>query len=146
MSVDLALVDTNVLVYSLYQNAEHHQPASALLDQGQAGQLALCVTAQVLAELFAVITDRRRVNHPFSSHEARDIVQRVLAMPGMVLLPTPVDCVARWLSLVEQHPVRGGELFDVQLAATLLGNGVTRIYTYDRPHFERFTELDVLTP
>ena len=33
-----------------------------------------------------------------------------------------------------------------ELAATLLGNGVSRIYTYDRAHFENFNELEVLVP
>ncbi len=45
-----------------------------------------------------------------------------------------------------QHPVSGAGIFDVQLAATILGNGVARIYTFDRLHFERFDELEVLTP
>jgi predicted nucleic acid-binding protein len=32
------------------------------------------------------------------------------------------------------------------LVATMLGNGVRTIYTFNREHFERFDEIDVLTP
>jgi len=37
-------------------------------------------------------------------------------------------------------------VFDLQLAATMIENGVRRIYTYDRADFEILAELDVLTP
>jgi len=37
-------------------------------------------------------------------------------------------------------------IFDLQLVATMLANGIRRIYTYNRGDFERSTEIDVLTP
>jgi predicted nucleic acid-binding protein len=37
-------------------------------------------------------------------------------------------------------------VFDLQLAATTIENGVRRIYTYNRADFETVEELDVLTP
>jgi predicted nucleic acid-binding protein len=40
----------------------------------------------------------------------------------------------------------GADIFDVQLVATMLANDVTRIYTYNRPDFERFGEVKILTP
>jgi hypothetical protein len=30
--------------------------------------------------------------------------------------------------------------------AAMLGNGVRRIYTFNRTHFEAFPEIEVLTP
>lgn len=67
-------------------------------------------------------------------------------MPGLRLLPVPEDVVTRWVDLVEQHPTTRGHVFDRQLAATMLGNGVTRIYTYNRPDFELLEGIEVLTP
>ena len=43
MSDDIALVDSNVLVYALFRGCEHHERCRALLDQSQAGQVELCV-------------------------------------------------------------------------------------------------------
>ncbi len=40
----------------------------------------------------------------------------------------------------------GGEVFDLQLAATMLANGVTHIYTYNIGDFEIFKELTVSEP
>lgn len=45
-----------------------------------------------------------------------------------------------------QRPVVGGDLFDIQLIATMLGNGITRIYTLNRDDFVPFSELEVIAP
>jgi predicted nucleic acid-binding protein len=37
--------------------------------------------------------------------------------------------------------VTGGAVFDLQLAATMLANGVNRIYTYNTGDFDLFKEL-----
>jgi predicted nucleic acid-binding protein len=95
MSDERSLVDTNVFVYSLYPENEHHVKCKALLDRGQAGELALCIAAQVVGELYAVITDSRRVTNPFEPNEALDAIEQILAMLNMVLVPTPLDLVTR---------------------------------------------------
>lgn len=37
-------------------------------------------------------------------------------------------------------------MFDVQLAATVIENGVKRLYTYNSADFELIPDLEVLTP
>ena len=86
---DLVLVDTNVLIESLFDGAPHHAAAAALLERAQTGDVELCVLPQVLAEFYAVV---------------------------------------------------------VVLAASMLGNGVRRIYTFNRSDFVRFSEVEVLEP
>jgi len=48
--------------------------------------------------------------------------------------------------VIFRQPLTRGAVFDLQLLATMLGNGVRTIYTFNRQHFERFVEIDVLTP
>lgn len=62
------------------------------------------------------------------------------------MLPVPTDLVSRWCQLLERYPVTGRAFYDVQLVATMLGNGVTRVYTYDRKDFQRFAEVEVVSP
>ena len=64
----------------------------------------------------------------------------------MTLLSVPTDVVARWMELARRRPVAGSRVFDLQLIATMLANGVSRIYTYNRSDFEPFEEIEVLTP
>jgi predicted nucleic acid-binding protein len=48
--------------------------------------------------------------------------------------------------LLRRRPVTGGEVFDLQLAAAMLANGVNRIYTHNTGDFEAFKELVVSEP
>lgn len=146
MPDDLALVDTNVLVYAVYQDSPHHGRCRALLDKAETGDLRLCVAPQNLAEFYAVVTDPRRVDAPRSPSEALDAIEHVLAMPGISLLVIPNDTVDRWIALMRKRPVTRGAVFDVQLAAIMLGNGVRKICTLNDSDFRGFEELEVLAP
>lgn len=138
MSTELALVDSNVLVYAFHKEAEHHLASRDLLGRAQRREAGLCVASQNLSEFYAVITNPKRVTKPRPPEEAADAVGLILAMPGMTLVPTPADLVDRWVALVRRQPVTRGAVFDVQLAATMLANGVRRIYTYNGAHFRQF--------
>ena len=62
------------------------------------------------------------------------------------VLPVPARAVEGWLDLLRSRPVTGGAVFDLQLAAAMLANGVQRIYTYNTSDFEGFKELAVSEP
>jgi hypothetical protein len=48
------------------------------------------------------------------------------------------------MALLQRHPVTGGDVFDLQLVATMQANNVQRIYTSE--DFEVFPELTVTAP
>lgn len=146
ISNEFVLLDTNVLVAAFFQEHEHHAVARALLDRVHAGELSACVVPQILAEFFAVVTDSRRVTSPRKPDKALEAIEKLLSISGMNILPVPVDVVPRWIILVRQNPATRGAIFDHQLAATMLGNGVHRIYTFNRNDFEKFHQLEVLMP
>ncbi len=93
-----------------------------------------------------MITNPRRVSAPFTSDEALAELEKIRALPGLTLLPVPLDVVDRWIALLREHAVTGRHIFDAQLVATMLGNGLTRLYTLNRTDFERFPGIEVLTP
>jgi toxin-antitoxin system PIN domain toxin len=146
MSDDLALVDTNVLVYSVFPESDHYEASRTLLDGAQAGQTLLCLAPQVLIEFYAVVTNPKRVAQPRRPEEAIEVIEKFLSMRGATLLPVPPDVVSRWLALARKYPVAGSATFDVQLVATMLGNGVRKIFTFDRDHFDRFDEVEAIIP
>jgi hypothetical protein len=92
------------------------------------------------------VVTSQRVGSPMTSKEALAAIATYLAMPGMIVLPVPVDVVGRWTNLLRRHPVTGQNVFDVQLVATMLGSGVRRIYTWNVRDFRPFKELQVLVP
>ena len=145
-SDEMAMLDTNILIYAYYEDAPQYPAAFPLLDRAQEAGASLCISPQVLAEFYAVITNPRRVSAPFTSEEALAEIQKLRALPGLTLLPVPLDVVDSWVGLLREHPVTGRHIFDAQLVATMQGNGITKLYTFNRADFERFPGLEVLTP
>jgi predicted nucleic acid-binding protein len=51
-----------------------------------------------------------------------------------------------WMELLRRNPVRGGDVFDLQLVATMQANNIHRVYTFNAKDFEAFPELTVVVP
>lgn len=144
--VDPALVDTNVLVYAVFPAEPHHVASRALLDQAKNPGAGLCVAPQNLIEFYAVVTDPRRVAQPKTPDEALVAIDDILALPGLTLLVVPADLIARWSQLLRQSAATKKRAFDTQLVATMLANGVSKIYTFNVTDFQQFSQLQVVTP
>jgi toxin-antitoxin system PIN domain toxin len=144
---DHALVDTNVLVYAADTSSSFHESSRQLRDRGFRGEISLVITPQVLLEFFAVITSPRRVATPRSPEEARAEVEKYVRADHMLKIYPDRAALEQTLSLLHRHPqVARQEIFDLFLVATMLANGITRIYTYNQQHFTRFAGIEALTP
>jgi predicted nucleic acid-binding protein len=144
MSVEPGIADTNVLVYALDADAPQHAEARALLEAARDGVATLYVTSQILCEFYSIVTNARRVSKPRSSAEAVDAISELLAF--LHVLPVPAHAVEGWVNLLRRRPVTGGDVFDLQIVATMQANDIHRIYTFNTGDFDAFTELSVLTP
>ena len=146
ISPELAMLDTNVLIYAYYEDAAQYPAAFPLLDRAQEAGALVCVSPQVLAEFYAVITNPRRASALFTPDEALAEIEKIQPSFTLTLLPVPLDVVDRWVALLREHHLTGRHVFDAQFAATMLGNGITKLYTFNRTDFERFPGIEVLTP
>jgi toxin-antitoxin system PIN domain toxin len=144
MSVEPGIVDTNVLIYALDADTPQHVAARALLDAAREPSTTLFVTSQILCEFFSIVTNPRRVPKPCSAMEAVAAISDLLTY--LHVLPVPARAVDGWLDLLRRRPVTGGDVFDLQIVATMQANGVGRIYTFNVADFEAFPELSVVTP
>jgi predicted nucleic acid-binding protein len=137
-------LDANVLVYAFDTNAPQHLASRSFLDAGRTGTTTLYVTSQVLCEFCSIVTNPRRVFKP------RAVADAIAAITDLIsflhVLPIPARTVEGWLDLLRSRPATGGAVFDLQLAAAMLANGVQRIYTYNTSDFESFKELAVVEP
>ena len=50
------------------------------------------------------------------------------------------------MALLRRRPVTGGDVFDLQLVATMQAHHIQRIYTFNTKDFEVFSELTVVAP
>jgi toxin-antitoxin system PIN domain toxin len=146
MSIEPGVVDANILVYGVDARAVQHASSRALLDAAQDPATTLYLTSQILCEFYSIVTNPRRIAVPRSPLEALHAISALLSLPGIRVLPTPAQAVVGWMVLLQRHPVTGGDVFDLQLVATMQANNVQRIYTFNTKDFAVFTELTVLAP
>ncbi len=146
MSVEPGMLDANVLVYAVEAGAPQHANSRALIEAARDPASTLYLTSQALCEFYSVVTNPRRVTVPRSSAEAVQAISALLALPGIHVLSTPSRAVAAWIALLQRHPVTGGDVFDLQLVATMQAHNVQRIYTFNAADFEKFPELTVTAP
>lgn len=143
---DALLLDTNVLVYALDNSSEHHAASRAILEQAQSPDAGLCVTSQSLAEFYSLVTNPKRVASPRTVDEALATVEAIASLPGLTVLPVPFDVVPRWVELCRKSPVKGARIYDLQIIAVMLANGVQRICTFDVEDFAPFKDIQVEVP
>jgi predicted nucleic acid-binding protein len=104
----------------------------------------LFVTSQILCEFYSIVTNPRRVAKPRAAADALTAISGLLAF--LHVLPVPTHTVDRLLDLLRRHPVTGGDVFDLQIVATMQANGIDRMYTFNTADFEAFSELSILAP
>ena len=146
MPVEPGVLDANVLAYAVNADAPQYASSRALLESASDSSVTPFVTSQILCEFYSLITNPRWVVVVSSPTEALGIISAMLALPGLHVLPTPVSAVAGWRKLLQRHPATGGDVFDLQIVATMQANGVNRIYTFNNGDFKVFPELAVLAP
>lgn len=143
---ETALVDTNVLVYAADGTSLFHQSSKHLRDKGLRGEVSLCVFPQIFSEFFAITTDPRRVTNPRAQEEAIAEIEKYLREEHLLKLYPGPDIIEIMLDLLRRYEIRRQEIFDLQLVATMLSNNIKRIYTFNRGHFEKFTEIEASEP
>jgi uncharacterized protein len=144
ISIEPGIIDANVLVYAMDADSPQHSASRALLDSARVSSTTLYVTSQILCEFYSIVTNRRRVRNPRTVEEAVKAIAGLLAF--LHVLPIPARAVEGWLDLLRRHPVTGGEVFDLQIIATMQANGIQRIYTFKSDDFRTFSELRILNP
>ena len=145
MSVEPGVVDANILIYALDADAPQHAACRTLLEAAQGETpAALYVTLQILCEFYAIVTNGRRVPKPKSFADALAAISGMLGF--LRVLPVHVSTIDEVMALLRRHPVKGGEIFDLQIIATMKLNGVQRIYTYNTDDFKPFAEIVTVKP
>jgi predicted nucleic acid-binding protein len=87
------------------------------------------------------------VTTPRSSEEARAEVEKYARADNILRIYPDTTALEHIIELLQHHPqVARQEIFNLFLVATVLANGVARIYSYNQQHFTRFAGIDVLTP
>ncbi len=143
MTNDFALVDTNILVYSCNLLSPDFEAAKEFLEES-VPEGNLVTSAQNLVEFYSVITDPKTVGHLNDAGLAWIQVQKWADLFSKILVPQ-TQTIQTISVLLKKYPVKGAEIHDVHLAATMIDNGVKTIYTADERVFRQWG-LKVINP
>jgi predicted nucleic acid-binding protein len=140
------LFDTNILVYANNLDSPLHEPCRKLLDDALNGRITAYIAHQNLLEMYAVVTDKRRVENSLTPEAANSLINFYLSAKNItVLYPSPATFSVLGNLIANHNPISHG-IFDLVLVALMIENGITTIHTANTRHFTNFKEITALTP
>ena len=141
-----SLIDTNILVYAYNVDSSFHEKAKKIIQKAVKGELTAAVSVQNLVELYAVITDKRRVEHPLSPIRARDLVEFYNYQKNIQVIAPSARTIEILTGFIQKHKPRGQLIFDFLLVATMIENDIHEIYTSNTTHFKPFETINAINP
>ncbi len=144
MAENNIFVDTNVWVARILKNHTFHKRAKDALDEHTKNKEYLYISSQIIREIISVCTLGKGLSRPLTWDELYQELAAVLKQ--VVLLPENSKTVARLVDLGKQYRVRGKQIHDANIAATMLANSISRILTFNPDDFKRFDEIEVIIP
>lgn len=138
-------VDTNVLLRLIQRKQPRHDLITTALRRLVARDVELCFTAQNLGEFWNVST--RPVERNGFGLSIQETEAHVRAIEHtMIFLPDDERVYRLWRRLLVSHDVRGVQVHDAHLAATLESHGVTHLLTFNGADFKRFPSVVPVHP
>ena len=139
------LLDSNILL-RISKHDDPHHPVIRQALRALVGQAArLCYTSQVLGEFWNASTRPRDKNGLGLSIIETDRLARVIER-DLEFLPDSREVHDRWRSLLVAHGIRGVQVHDARLAASMYVHSVKRLLTINVRDFRRFEGLHALHP
>lgn len=136
--IDKLFIDSNILIHATNpQSPEHNAARSAFKKYLQSGA-KLFVSRQVLREYASVMTGKAAMN---VADTQKNIEQ---FMRGMTVFHDSPESFALWREFVQRYDVKGRNIHDCNIAATMMANGVTSILTHNDRDFARYTDITVI--
>jgi toxin-antitoxin system PIN domain toxin len=128
--------DTNILFAACDADSPHHAAARTFL-ASHAGDSEFCLCEQVLLELYCLLRNPAVSRPPLSALQAVSCIRQLRANPHWRIVDVVpgqggMDDVWR---LAEQDAMPFRRVFDLRLAFTLLGHGVTDFATRNARDF-----------
>ncbi len=131
-------LDTNILVYAVdFSDKEKHGTASAIVARALSGEQEVCVSNQVLSELYATLV---RLKVP--DEKASDFVES-LSDTAVKKADYSFTTV---FSAIRLSRDCGAHFWDALIAATMIENGVFEILTENEKDFAKIPGIRARNP
>ena len=142
----ISLIDTNILVYANNEDSPYHKISKDLVEKALSGDIEVVLSIQNLIEFYAIITDKKRVEHPVSPKRAKELLEFYQVNEFTTIIHPLHQTVTTVAELIERYRPKGQSIFDYLLVATMRDHAISQIYTSNTKHFKTFDFLKVVNP
>lgn len=142
MAAELVFVDTKVIVAASVEGHPSHALVTAYLERLAKAGAGICFSTQVCREFMVVLTRGPVENRSFEPPEALAVLAEWRG--SCVVLEDSELVLADLLALVRRYSVRGKQIHDANIVASMRAHGITRLATLNVTDFRRFEDLIVL--
>jgi predicted nucleic acid-binding protein len=129
-------LDTNVLVYSVFEDTSQHQIAlnivNSLIDRPQ----DWIISEQVFFEFYRAVRNPNAVTKPLNAHEACNRIRYLKEELGVAVCAYSSDFFSDIITHLDQPQFNPKKTHDVILWTTLVRNGVKEFYTFNGKDFK----------
>ncbi len=140
------LLDTNILVHGYNKSSPHQKEAAVIIRRVMQGELHAYITPQVLYELFAVITNPKRVEKPVSAKEAADLCIDLWECNEIEKINPSGVAPIEVFRLAESLKLSKAKVFDCVLAVAAKEKDVDTIYTENVGDFKGYSFVKAVNP
>ena len=127
------LIDTNILVHAYNKDSPHRSKAIDILKELIQGKHVISV--QNILEFYSTIT--KRVSSPLEPKVAKEKATRLFRSNAKKIMAN-YGAVSKALELAADFDLKGGEIFDAMLVATMLEYDIKTILTENENHFNKY--------
>lgn len=138
-------VDTNVLLYAFNVTSPHNAVAKKTLETLLSQQEDVGFADIVMFEFIAQATSINRPGPSPTAGQALAQLENWLTSKSAKVIRSKPGDLKTFARLCVESGRSGQNIFDVQVAAICIDNGVTEFVTADKG-FEKFTELRIRNP
>lgn len=139
------LLDTNILLRISKNDDPQHPTISGALRVLVAQDARLCFTSQILGEFWNASTRPLDQNgfglNTDETNRLASVIER-----DFEFLPDSRDVHDRWRLLLVDHEIRGVQVHDARLAASMYVHGIAQLLTANVRDFQRFKGLRAIHP
>ncbi len=142
MKDEIVLIDSNILVYAYDKfDIEKNKKSMQILEKCWKKELKLAVSIQNLSEFYVVTT--KKFKAPIEKNIISNITKKIIEFEYWKILIPKESTLIKAMEINEKYNT---EYYDSLIAATMLENGITKIYTENVKDFVKIKELEVINP
>lgn len=141
---DYVFVDTNVLIYSTFEDFEpdKHAHSIDILNKLIKKGATLFISSQVLREFFAISTNKNVFKKPLTSKQAVAKMKEFITQ--FTLIHEKESTIHILIALIGKYSLLRQKIHDMNIAATMIDNGIFCLLSYNVNDFKQISEIQLL--